>query len=127
MATAIAAVSLLAAGIAIWLFASQEARRIRASWRRMENLARDLCSQVHRDSYYPDIVIGVGREGAILAGIMAGNLNYRPLFVIDTISTSHPVSVLPTSATPTCCRDSQASECSLPLRALLRPGYEGGR
>ena len=50
----------------------------------MDSHARDLRKQAQADSYHSDLGIGVGRERAILAG-MAGNLSFRPLFVLDAV------------------------------------------
>ena len=59
--------------------------RNRISWRRVESATRKLLKEIQASSFTPDVVIGVGRGGAILGGMLAGNLGHLPLFVVDTV------------------------------------------
>lgn len=44
------------------------------NWNDLETAAKDLVEQVHREAFKPTRVVGIGRSGAILAGMIAGNL-----------------------------------------------------
>ncbi|MGC4861355.1 phosphoribosyltransferase [Micromonospora sp. DT41] len=59
--------------------------RNKISWRMVETCTRSLLKEIQASSFNPDVVIGVGRGGAILGGMLAGNMGHLPLFVIDTI------------------------------------------
>lgn len=80
----LAAVSFAGSVIAIWELWRYVQDRDRLTWRVTENCMKDIIGQMRRKNYKPDMVIGVGRGGAIVGGMLAGNLGHVPLFVIDT-------------------------------------------
>jgi hypoxanthine phosphoribosyltransferase len=69
----------------IYFFGEEMRSRRRFGWKHMEKLVRKLIADIHHRDYAPDLVLGVGRGGAILAGMLAGNLGDVPLAVVDTI------------------------------------------
>jgi uncharacterized protein len=85
--TALIVVILSVAGSAtsIYLFGEQMRSRRSFGWKHMEKLVLKLIAEIHSCDYTPDLVLGVGRGGAILAGMLAGNLDHVPLAVVDTI------------------------------------------
>lgn len=62
----------------------------RVSWRKAEKLITQVLHQIDESRFTPDIVIGFGRGGALLAAVLVTNLPGRgerrvPLVCIDTI------------------------------------------
>lgn len=80
----IAILSVMGSLIAIWQFSVYVKDRDRLSWRVVEKSMRNLITSMQRVNYKPDLIVGVGRGGAIVAGMVAGNLGHVPLFVVDT-------------------------------------------
>jgi hypothetical protein len=80
----------VAAGAAtLYLFAEDMRSRRRFGWKQVEQLVKKLMTDMRSAGYKPDVVVGIGRGGAILAGMLAGNLGYVPLVVLDT-EIDHP-------------------------------------
>ena len=56
------------------------------SWRTVEKGISELVSQMRRDSYMPDMILAMGRGGAIMAGLLSSRF-YRhravPVFLVD--------------------------------------------
>lgn len=77
----IVVISLAASAITIWTFI----RRDRITWRKVAKLVVQLLDEIRSDGFAPDYIIGVGRGGSIVAGMLAGNGGHIPLFVVDTI------------------------------------------
>lgn len=98
-------ISLLASGITIYLFVRLMREIGRPTWHQVERGIKSLLAQMQKTDYVPEIIIGVGRGGGIVASIIAGNLGYIPLFVLDTIlDRSGPVSHAAIRY-PDCCPD----------------------
>ena len=53
------------------------------SWFGIEYRSKKLVKQIRERGYSPDIIVGLGRSGAVLGGILAGNLGVKPITVID--------------------------------------------
>jgi hypoxanthine phosphoribosyltransferase len=53
------------------------------SWLGVTYRAKLLIGKIRGSDYSPDVVIGLGRSGAILGGIIAGNLGVKLITVID--------------------------------------------
>lgn len=53
------------------------------NWRRTFTAATNLLNTIEQDSWKPQIIVGLGRSGAIWAGWLAGNLGSLPVIVID--------------------------------------------
>jgi hypoxanthine phosphoribosyltransferase len=70
--------------IAIWQLTIYFQDRDRLSWRVVEKCMKSILKTMHQTNYRPDLIVGVGRGGAIVAGMLAGNLGHVPLFVVDT-------------------------------------------
>lgn len=53
------------------------------SWHQFSFMMLDLLSRILFDGYSPDLVIGIGRSGGIVATMMAGCLKSCPVLVVD--------------------------------------------
>lgn len=53
------------------------------SWWGIYIRSRQLVNKIKASGYSPDLVVGIGRSGAILGGILAGNLGVLPITVVD--------------------------------------------
>lgn len=49
------------------------------SWKQVEKAVENIVSQVSSEDYHPEIIIGVGRSGAIAASMISGNLGPTPV------------------------------------------------
>ncbi|MET8044735.1 phosphoribosyltransferase family protein [Micromonospora sp. NPDC005215] len=78
-------ISSIAGLISIFFSIRLVRERNKISWRMVETCTRSLLEEIQASSFDPDVVIGVGRGGAILGGMLAGNMGHLPLFVVDTI------------------------------------------
>jgi uncharacterized protein len=73
--------------IAIWQFV-EDRRRKAISWRRIDKIVRELVSEVERSTFSPDLIVGVGRGGTLIAAMLATNMEGRiELACIDTEAT----------------------------------------
>jgi hypoxanthine phosphoribosyltransferase len=89
MTTVFACLTALASAISIYLFAEEMRSRRRFGWKQVTKLVKDMLTDMRTRGYTPDLVLGVGRGGSILAGMLAGNLGHVPLAVLDTVL-EHP-------------------------------------
>lgn len=78
-------VSFVASVLTIGLFVQVQYERRSPSWYVVCKRVRCLIQQLNDDGYQPDMIVGIGRGGAIVGGMLAGNLGHVPLFVLDTI------------------------------------------
>lgn len=69
----------------MWQLAQYLRDRGRLTWRVVGGAMRHVLDEMNKVDYRPDLIIGVGRGGAIVGGMLAGNLGHVPLFVVDTI------------------------------------------
>lgn len=93
----------VASAVSIYLFAEEMRSRRRFGWKQVAALVRGMLTEMQARSYKPDLVLGVGRGGSILAGMLAGNLGHLPLAVLDTVL-DHPDGVSQvTFRFPDCC------------------------
>lgn len=67
-------------------FVQRRRRRKFVSWKEIEGYVTDVLRQVRRDKFDPDIIVGVGRGGMIVASMIAANYPGRrvPLAFLDT-------------------------------------------
>jgi hypoxanthine phosphoribosyltransferase len=89
MTIALAIVTTLASATSIYLFAEDLRSRRRFGWKQVASLVKAMVDEMRVRGYAPDLVLGVGRGGSILAGMLAGNLGHLPLAVLDTVL-EHP-------------------------------------
>ncbi len=82
----IGAIGLASSIVGIGYFAADIHNKRNFGWKHVEKLLKQMIRDIDRAKFDPDIVVGLGRGGAILAGILAGNLGHIPLYVIDTYS-----------------------------------------
>lgn len=80
----IAVLSVAGSLIAIWQFSIYIQDRDRLTWRQVEKCMRTVLTTMNRANFKTDLIVGVGRGGAIVGGMLAGNLGHIPLFVVDT-------------------------------------------
>jgi hypoxanthine phosphoribosyltransferase len=81
---AISIVGLVASVIALYEFVEKRQRR-HVSWRKIEKLVKELLDRLEDDSFSPDLILGVGRGGSIIAAMIATNLPGRiQLACLDT-------------------------------------------
>jgi uncharacterized protein len=93
----------VASAVSIYLFAEEIRSRRRFGWKQVATLVREMLAEMQAQSYKPDLVLGVGRGGSILAGMLAGNLGHLPLAVLDTVL-DHPNGISQvTFRFPDCC------------------------
>jgi hypoxanthine phosphoribosyltransferase len=59
------------------------------SWGEVQEWAHELKAKLERHGFDPDLVIGLGRGGAILGGMVAGALGLKPVGVLDMVHSSH--------------------------------------
>ena len=57
----------------------------RISWRKTEKAVLDIIHDMRQDNWIPDVVIGIGRSGAILGGMIPGNMGNIPIALRDRI------------------------------------------
>lgn len=67
----------LVALLRLWL------SRKRPWWYNALRMARRVKVQVQQSGWKPDVILGLGRSGALWGGWLAGNLGTKPIFVID--------------------------------------------
>jgi len=72
--------------IAIYQFAQDRRSKRGFTWRDVDKLVLELLDKIRYDQFDPDLVLGVGRGGSVMAGMLAGNLGHLPLVCIDTES-----------------------------------------
>lgn len=53
------------------------------SWWGIQRRARKVVRLIQEAGFDPDIVVGIGRSGAIFGGMLAGDLGIKPLAVVD--------------------------------------------
>jgi uncharacterized protein len=85
----LAVLSTVASTSTVYLFAEEMRSRRRFGWKQVTKLVRGMLTDMRTRGYTPDLVLGVGRGGSILAGILAGNMGHLPLAVLDTVL-EHP-------------------------------------
>jgi len=85
----LAVLSAVASTSTVYLFAEEMRSRRRFGWKQVTKLVRDMLTDMRTRGYTPDLVLGVGRGGSILAGMLAGNMGHLPLAVLDTVL-EHP-------------------------------------
>jgi hypoxanthine phosphoribosyltransferase len=101
----IAILTIVTSATTLYLFAEEMRSRRRFGWKQVEKLVREMIDDMQSRSYKPELVLGVGRGGAILAGMLAGNLGHLPLAVMDTVL-EHPDGVSRVEFRfPHCCPD----------------------
>lgn len=53
------------------------------SWLGIQLRSKKLIGKIRSSGFNPDVIVGLGRSGAILGGILAGNMGVIPITVID--------------------------------------------
>ena len=53
------------------------------SWLGIQLRSKKLIRKIRNSGFIPDVIVGLGRSGAVLGGILAGNMGVIPITVID--------------------------------------------
>ena len=53
------------------------------SWYGVTKRCKKLVNMMHQSNYSPDVIIGLGRSGAVIGGILAGNMGVIPITCMD--------------------------------------------
>src|SRR5690348_6446134 len=69
-------VSIIAGLVTIGASIKLARERGRITWRTVDSATKAMLKEIQTSSFDPEIVVGVGRGGAILAGMLAGNLGH---------------------------------------------------
>jgi hypoxanthine phosphoribosyltransferase len=64
-------------------YEKSDARRAPLSWTKVTHGATETIRRLRSDNWLPDLVLGIGRSGAIYGGLIAGNMNNLPLAILD--------------------------------------------
>lgn len=75
--------SLIGAVSSVWFIADRLRCRQRLSWRYAQAAARRMVAEMNADGFAPDLIVGIGRGGAIMGAFVSGLFGHRPLIVID--------------------------------------------
>lgn len=75
--------SIVGIAIPLYVLYQQAKRRRGVSWSEAFRVAEGVLTQIEQSGWRPDIVVGIGRSGALWAGWMAGNLGSLPVAVVD--------------------------------------------
>jgi broad specificity phosphatase PhoE/hypoxanthine phosphoribosyltransferase len=69
----------------IFLFVRWYAKQIKSkiTWKQMEKSAHKITEELISDRYYPTLIFGIGRGGAIFGSMLSGCLGQIPVLVID--------------------------------------------
>jgi broad specificity phosphatase PhoE/hypoxanthine phosphoribosyltransferase len=67
----------------LWFFYEKIIPIRRLSWKSAEKAARNIAEKMAVDSFSPNVIVGIGRGGAIMGAMISGCLGHRPLLVID--------------------------------------------
>jgi uncharacterized protein len=68
---------------AIQLWKVVQERQGRFGWRRVTTGVRELIGKIQQANYQPDLVVGLGRGGFVVAGMLSGNLGIVTLAGLD--------------------------------------------
>lgn len=69
------------AAVEIWKYVQEQ--RGHFGWRRVTAGVKQIIKLIQQEDYRPDIVVGLGRGGFVVAGILSGNLGIVPLAGLD--------------------------------------------
>jgi hypoxanthine phosphoribosyltransferase len=77
-------IGVLGSVVAVYQFV-EDRRRKAVSWHHVDKLVVELVNEIERRSFAPDLIVGVGRGGALIAAMIATNLEGRiELACVDT-------------------------------------------
>ena len=52
-------------------------------WRKVEYGVRETIRRLRSDNWVPDLILAIGRSGAIYGGLIAGNMGNLPMAILD--------------------------------------------
>lgn len=55
----------------------------RFSWNRIESGVSEIVRSINKEEYNPDVIVGIGRSGGIIGGLIAGFLGAKPFTVLN--------------------------------------------
>lgn len=89
LAALVTVIGVVSGVIALWEFAVRFRRRTALTWGDIQPSMDDLIERVRQDVFDPEVVLGIGRGGAIVAAMVATRLKQDERFVfVDTMSES---------------------------------------
>ncbi len=53
------------------------------SWKKIQVGVKQIIERLYQDNFVPDLVIAIGRSGAIFGGLIAGNMRNLPMALLD--------------------------------------------
>jgi len=57
----------------------------RLGWKHVETGMRKVMKELRVDNFTPELIVGLGRGGAIFGGLLAGNIGLVPLQLLDRV------------------------------------------
>lgn len=76
------------------LYVHFQKRRSRKSWSEVLRMLEDLYTQMNSEPFHPDVVVGIDREGSIVASIFAFNWRLKPYCALERKFVSKDVSTV---------------------------------
>ena len=77
--------SVLGGIVSIWTIYKWLIPHKRISWKKVERGIKELGNKLIIDKYYPTLIIGIGRGGAVVSALLSGVLGNVPIIIIDRV------------------------------------------
>ncbi len=71
--------------IVLWINQRRRKLKEKISWKVVEKGVLELKENLIQDNYYPSVIVGIGRGGAVISSLLSGTLGNVPIIVIDRI------------------------------------------
>ena len=71
--------------IIIWINQRRKKLKEKISWKMVEKGVLKLKDNLLQKNYYPTLIIGIGRGGAVVGALLSGTLGNIPIIVLDRI------------------------------------------
>jgi len=71
--------------VSIWTIYKWLRPQKSVSWKKVEKGVVELKEQLINDKYYPTLIIGIGRGGAVISALLSGVLGNVPIIIIDRV------------------------------------------
>ena len=77
--------SILGGIVSIWTLFTWLKPFKKISWKKVEKGIKQLKEDLIKSNYYPTLIVGIGRGGAIIGALVSGTLGNVPIIVIDRV------------------------------------------
>ena len=77
--------SILGGIISVWTIINWLKPLQKVSWKKVEKGIKQLKEDLIKANYYPTLIVGIGRGGAITGALLSGTLGNIPILVIDRV------------------------------------------